>query len=209
MKRRVQRKGSDIIEERNNRCGKIGHTASYCRTSWEKIVNKKEKIQDKWNDKGNPPKSAHYVVAHCNLGIEEALSTSFSWNDIWLLDIGATCHMTFRKDFFETFSDQIDGVVYLANNSQLKPSRIGFVKLKLSGLADYILSDVLYVPQLKKNLVSLVQIRQQDHSIHMFDGIIEIRRAYDNAIVMTGVEDNKLLKLNGTSSNSQNSANLA
>ena len=42
----------------------------------------------------------------------------------------------------------------------------------------------------------------------MCDGIIEIRRAYDNVIVMTGVEDNKLLKLNGTSSNSQNSANL-
>ena len=53
-----------------------------------------------------------------------------------------------------------------------------------------------------------MQIRQQDHSIDMFDGIIEIRRDYDNVIVMNGVEDNKLLKLNGTSSNSQNSANL-
>ena len=36
----------------------------------------------------------------------------------------------------------------------------------------------------------------------MFDGIIEIRRAYDNVIVMTGVEDDKLLKLNGNSSKS-------
>ena len=54
-----------------------------------------------------------------------------------------------------------------------------------------------------------MQIRQQDHSIHMFDGIIEISRDYDNVIVMNGVEDNKLLKLNGTSSNSQNSTNLA
>ena len=93
--------------------------------------------------------------------------------------------------------------------SQLKYSGIGSVRLKLSGLADYILSNVLYVPQLKRNLISLVQIRQQNHSIHMFDGIIEIRRAYDNVIVMNGVEDNKLLNLNGTSSNSQNSANLA
>ena len=110
--------------------------------------------------------------------------------------------MTFRKHFFETFSDQIDGVVNLADKSQLKPSGIGSVRLKLSGLADYILSNVLYVPQLKRDLISLVQIRQQEHSIHMFDGIIEIRRAYDNVVVMNGVEDNKLLKLNGTSSNS-------
>ena len=45
-----------------------------------------------------------------------------------------------------------------------------------------------------------MQIRQRDHSIHMFDGITEIIRTYDNVIVMTGVEDNKLLKLNDTSS---------
>ena len=43
----------------------------------------------------------------------------------------------------------------------------------------------------------------------MFDGIIEIRRAYDNVIVITRLEDEKNLKLNGTSSNSHNSANLA
>ena len=71
----------------------------------------------------------------------------------------------------------------MVDKSQLKPSGIGSVRLKLSGLADYILSDVLYVPQLKRNLISLVQIRQQDHYIHMFDGIIEIRRAYDNVIL--------------------------
>ena len=109
--------------------------------------------------------------------------------------------MAFKKELFVKFSDQIDGVVHLADKSQLKPSGIGSVRLKLSGLADYILSDVLYVPQLKRNLISIVQIRQQDHSIHMFHGIIEIRRSYDNLIVMTGVEDNKLLKLNGISSN--------
>ena len=57
--------------------------------------------------------------------------------------------------------------------------------------------------------MSLVHIRQQGHSIHVFAGIIEIRRVVDNVIVVTGVEDGKLLKLKGTSSNSPNSANLA
>ena len=57
-------------EKQCYRCGKTSHTASYCRTSLEKIVNKKEQIQDKINDKGNPHESAHYVVAHANLGIE-------------------------------------------------------------------------------------------------------------------------------------------
>ena len=54
--------------------------------------------------------------------------------------------MTFRKDFFGTFSDQIDGVLHLVDKSQLKPSGIGSVRLKLSGIVDYIIFDVLYVP---------------------------------------------------------------
>lgn len=108
--------------------------------------------------------------------------------------------MTFRKYFFEIFNDQVDGVVYFVDKSQLKPSGIGSVRLKLPGLSYYILSNVLYLPQLKRNLTSLVNIRQHGHSIHMFDGIIEIRRASDHVIVMTGVEDDKLLKLKGTSS---------
>jgi hypothetical protein len=109
-----------------HRCGNVGHTSNNSRTPWKKISEKKEKTKDKDKkppEKDNPLESAHYVVAHCNLGIEEVFSTSFSsWNDTWLLDIGATCHMTFRKDFFETFSDQISGVVYFAGKSQLKPS---------------------------------------------------------------------------------------
>ena len=109
-----------------------------------------------------------------------------------MLDIGATCHLTFRKHIFDTFSDQIYGVVHSEDKSRLKPSGIGFVRIKLSGFVDYILSDVLYVPQLKRNLISLVQIIQQGHSIHMIDGIIDIGRAYDNVIVITGVEDDKL-----------------
>ena len=46
-------------------------------------------------------------------------------------------------------------------------------------------------------MLSLIQRRQQGHSIHIFDGKVEIRRAADNQTVMTGVEEDKLLKLHG------------
>jgi hypothetical protein len=180
------------------RCGKLGHTSSHCHTPWERISEKKEKQPP---DKGKPPESTHYIVAHCNLSINEVFSTSFaSWEDTWILDTGVTFHMTFRRDFFETFSNHFDGIVYFADKSQLNPSGIGSIRLRLLGIVDYILHDVLYIPQLKRNLMSLIHIRQQGNSIHMFDGIIEIRKAYDQVIVMTGVEEDKLLKLKGTSS---------
>ena len=159
----------------------MGHSTNIYQPTQEKIFEKKEKPLER----GNPPESVHYVIIHCNVGIEEVFSTSNSClNDTWLLDTGATCHMTYRRDFFETFNDQVDGVVYFSNKYQLKPSCIGSIRPKLPGISDYILSNVLYLAQLKRNLISLVHIRQQGHSIHMFDGIIEIRRDDDHVIVI-------------------------
>ena len=111
-------------------CGKLGHTSSHCHPPWDKISEKKEQQPP---NKGKPPEYANYIVAHCNLSINEVFSTSFaSWEDTWILDTGDTCHMTFRRDFFETFNNHIDGIVYFADKSQLKPS----IRLWLPGLAN-------------------------------------------------------------------------
>ena len=60
-----------------------------------------------------------------------------------MLDSGATCHMEFRKDFFEEFTDKVDGAVYFADKSKLNPSGLGTIRLKLAGLPDHILHEVL------------------------------------------------------------------
>eukprot|EP00253_Pinus_taeda_P013981 PITA_13981 len=116
---------------------------------------------------------------------------------------GATCHMTHRKDFFEDFTDNVDGAVYFADESKIKPSGLRTIRLKLPGLLDFLLDHVLYFPHLKRNLLSLVHIRQQGKSIHMFDGNLEVRKASDHSLVMRGIEEERLLKLQGTSAHAQ------
>eukprot|EP00253_Pinus_taeda_P003798 PITA_03798 len=97
--------------------------------------------------KGKAPESAHYIVAHCNTGVTEDLfnASLASWKDDWLLDSGATCHLTFRRDFFEEFTDNVDGAVYFADKSKLKPLGLRTIKLKLLGLPNFLLHDVLYL----------------------------------------------------------------
>ena len=56
-----------------------------------------------------------------------------------MLDTGATCHMTFQREFFEEMNTNIDGAVYFANKSSIKPLGIGTMRLKLPGLPDMIL----------------------------------------------------------------------
>jgi hypothetical protein len=67
--------------------------------------------------------------------------------------------MTFQRDFFEDLNDNVDGIVYFADKSSLKPSGIDTIRLKLLGLLDFLLHDVLYLPELQRNLLSLVHIR--------------------------------------------------
>eukprot|EP00253_Pinus_taeda_P026355 PITA_26355 len=183
------------------------HDASTCKLPWEKIEQKRNQQKGKTDDidKGKAPKSPHYVVAQCNIGVNEDLfnASLASWKTDWLLDSGVTCHMTHRKDIFEDFTDNVDGAAYFADQSKIKPSGLGTIRLKLPGLPDFLLHHVLYLPQLKRNLLSLVHICQQGHSIHMFDGKIEVRKACDHSLVMRGIEEEKLLKLQGTSSHAQ------
>jgi len=83
--------------------------------------------------------------------------------------------MNFRIYFFEEFTDNVHGEVYFIDKSKLKPSRLGTIRLKLLGLLDFLLCDVLYLSKLRTNLLSFVHIPQQGNSIHMFDGKVEIR----------------------------------
>ena len=112
----------------------------------------------------------------------------------------------FRKYFFEQFTDNVDGAVYFADKSKLKPSRHATIRLKLTGLPNFLLCDVLYLPKLRRKLLSLLRIYQQRHSIHIFDGKVEVRKASDHSLVMTGKEEERLLKLQGTSARAQNFA---
>jgi len=86
---------------------------------------------------------------------------------------------------------------------------MGTIKLKMPGLPDFLLHDVLYLLEMRRNLLSLVHIRQQGHYVYMFSGKVEIRKDSDNMVVMIGMEDERLLKLKGTSSYTQNASYLS
>jgi hypothetical protein len=82
--------------------------------------------------------------------------------------------MTFQKYFFEDFNENVDDIVCFANKSNLKPSGIGTIGLKLLRLPYFLLQNVLYLPELKRRVLSLVLIRQQDHFVHMIGGKVEV-----------------------------------
>jgi hypothetical protein len=54
-----------------------------------------------------------------------------------------------------------------------------------------------------------MRIRQQGHYVHIFSGKVEIRKDSDNMVGMTEIEDGRLLKLKGTSTQAKKFAYLS
>jgi hypothetical protein len=77
--------------------------------------------------------------------------------------------MTFRRELFEDFNENVYGIVYFADKSSLKPSGMGTIRLKLPVFPDFLLHNVLYLPEIKRIFLSLVHIRKQGLFVHMID----------------------------------------
>eukprot|EP00253_Pinus_taeda_P013735 PITA_13735 len=121
------------------------------------------------------------------------------YENAWILDSRATQHMTCRRDFFWNFQDCQLNSIFLADDTKHTPYGKGVVKVFLLGIGEKKISNVWYVPSFKKNLLSLVTIRQAGHQVIMEDGLVKINSVKENLkTVMTSYEDGKLLRLKGT-----------
>lgn len=73
----------------------------------------------------------------------------------WVLDSGCSFHMTPYRELFESFQEVTRGVVILENNKACKFLGIGTVELILDDGTMKTLQEFRYIPELKRNLISL------------------------------------------------------
>ena len=73
----------------------------------------------------------------------------------WILDTGASRHFYTNRDLFHDYEDVADGEhVFMGNSATAGVIGKGKVILKLTSGKTLSLSNVLYVPSLRRNLVS-------------------------------------------------------
>ena len=103
-----------------------------------------------------------------------ALGTSDVHGDYWIIDSGATCHICNDRSLFQEFKSlQKPQEVTLGDRSILKAQGTGDVtlNLKLPGGETLTgrLSNVLYVPKLAYNLLSVCKVAEMGKRIHFND----------------------------------------
>ena len=79
----------------------------------------------------------------------------------WYLDIGCSTHMIGHKDWFVCLDERMKSKVRFADDSTMLAEGIGNVLIQRKDGKETCIEDVLYVPGISSNLLSLGQLLQK------------------------------------------------
>eukprot|EP00253_Pinus_taeda_P014112 PITA_14112 len=129
--------------------------------------------------------------------VETALATEEDESDIWFVDSEASSHMTGKKQWFKNFKESNTRVkVYLVDDRGYEIKGHGDVLVTLPDGNIRNISDVWYVPGIKKNLISVSKITDQDLKVEFFKSYCIIKDLLDQMKpIATGVCIGGLYKL--------------
>jgi hypothetical protein len=197
-KRDKRRKTSGDNEKKSTRssnpdiqcwyCARKGHTRDNCNF---------KKAADKLREKKDNKKPAAAAAASTNESSNESYAMmarrSFPGEpDDWFVDSGATDHMCFDKDSFTTYhSLDRPKPIYLGDSSVVNAYGVGLIRI-----GDRVsLFNVLHVPDLDINLLSVDKVLQQSYDV-LFSGDGCTIRLGDKDII-EAVRAGNLFKING------------
>ena len=130
----------------------------------------------KTRNKGNPPK-ANLVEGDDTIVVVVSQANMVTDSKNYVVDFGATRHICANRDAFTTYTSVGDDekVVYLSDSHTAQVLGKGKVMLKLTSGKTLALSDVLHVPNIRENLVSVALL-----------GKVEVKVSFESdRIVMT------------------------
>ncbi|PNX88919.1 T-complex protein 1 subunit delta, partial [Trifolium pratense] len=137
---------------RCNKCNQQGHIAKFCKTEVQPRVEAQVADQNEEED---------YLFA------TTCLSTDKN-NKNWLVDIGCTHHMAHDEELFKELDKTIASKVTIRNGESVDVKGKGVVALETLSCTKYI-SDVLFVPELKQNMLSVGQMLEKHYTLHFND----------------------------------------
>jgi hypothetical protein len=98
------------------------------------------------------------------------LSSRTTTPNTWYIDSGASRHMTTVREHLMDLTQCGDVEVVLGDDREVKVAGCGTISFRRESLPPMILTEVLYVPGLKKNLVSVSTIEEKGYEVLFRDG---------------------------------------
>ncbi|XP_059654574.1 uncharacterized protein LOC132301327 [Cornus florida] len=91
--------------------------------------------------------------------------------NLWYLDTGCSNHMCGDKSTFSDLDESFRDDVKFGDNSKVSVMGKGKVAIQTKGNSIHTISNVLFVPDLKTNLLSVGQLQEKGYEISIKDGV--------------------------------------
>jgi hypothetical protein len=95
-------------------------------------------------------------------------------DDVWVLDTGASNHMTGRCDALVSLDRSVGGTVCFGDGSIVAIEGIGSVMLQTKQNGHKVLTEVYYIPKLKSNIISLGQLEEGGCKVVLENGFCSV-----------------------------------
>nr|CCA24692.1 putative polyprotein [Albugo laibachii Nc14] len=127
---------------------------------------------------------------------EQAFSSYESNTCGWILDSGASSHMSFKEDDFRNLKAITTPInILVANGAKLEAIGIGSVHMKISNDRNIRVENVLYVRDLDKRLLSISAMNEKGLKVVFGQATFEIKNGDDH--IITVARSGKLFIING------------
>ncbi|KAL4029866.1 hypothetical protein IC575_008094 [Cucumis melo] len=176
-------------------CHKEGHFKKNCPLNKSREASTSEaNVTDGYN-------SAEITDGYdsAETGYESAEVLMVSHRDIqdaWIMDSGCTFHMTPHRDFLTNFQKVDGGKVLLGDNGTCDVKGTGSVQIATHDGMVRILTNVRYVPKLKRNLISLGELDRSGCTIKSENGVMKVTKG--SLVKLRGTLRHGLYVLEGT-----------
>ena len=90
---------------------------------------------------------------------------------VWYLDSDASFHMTGDKELFSDLEEKYIQIhIEMGNDGRYSVTSIGTITFERESGKPFLLKDVMHVPGLKKNLVSVAKLEDKGYDVVFSNG---------------------------------------
>ena len=118
----------------------------------------------------------------CNADVVQEIETAQVLNvadlditESWIMDNRCSFHMCPKLEWFDNLKQSL-GSVFLGNDHMCTIKGIGDIKLRMKDGSLKILTEVRFIPEIKRNLVSLGALERKGCSFMSVDGIMKVMK---------------------------------
>jgi len=162
----------------------MGHYASECRS--KRVPRNKDGAQFAQGDDLDSEEKF----------LMEIIKEEEEKGDEWYLDIGCSNHMTGNKSWFTELDDSINRKIRFADNSMVSAAGIGKMLIHKKDGKQASITYVLYVPNMKSNLISIGQLLQKGYTMKMEAQAIKVYDCKNKLILKAPLSKQRTFRIN-------------